>query len=292
MAADAVAEPAYPTTPASRQDERALLNFVKPPHCNGAAPARSSRSMHTVWLIGNFDCEATARLTAALPAANLCKFRTPTAALATAADEPDLILAIQHRPAEFCCGDIETLVGAHPLTRFVVALGPWCGSDRRSRPLWPAAVTVPLERAAGRLQRELAVLEDSRPPLPNTAASDEACLFDLPAETAPPPGPVGIVSPDAALAAWLRDLVRSIGGAIAAPDAADVVLWDVDPLCEATIAAVTNFHQRHPHCRIVPLAALPTAESPARLQACGAQVTLGKPCDLDALFTALTIVNP
>jgi hypothetical protein len=90
----------------------------------------------------------------------------------------DLVVVCQHGPDEYSASDVRRLLSALPLARIVCCYGPWCASDGRTRDIWPPAVRVPASLAAGRFERELAVLRGEIAPLPLTASLDEIYEFD------------------------------------------------------------------------------------------------------------------
>lgn len=140
--------------------------------------------MTVVWLIGRFDIAEAATIAVELPAllagAEVCRFDSPSDALRYATRTPaDIVLVVQHRPAEFSRRDAEALVGTLQLARFVVGLGPWCASHGRSERLWPEAVAVPLAEVTSRLRREAAGHAAGEPPLPLTAGREELLLAGL-----------------------------------------------------------------------------------------------------------------
>ncbi|WP_437223946.1 hypothetical protein SH661x_003421 [Planctomicrobium sp. SH661] len=115
---------------------------------------------------------------AALQSANESRaFPTVQAAL-NSGFSAEITLVLQHWSDEFMPDEIQKLLEASPLSRFIVVQGPWCASDRRTRQFWPAAVCVPIERGLARLAQELEVLAGKRLPLPWTAALDEIFAFD------------------------------------------------------------------------------------------------------------------
>ncbi|HET6324955.1 MAG TPA: hypothetical protein VFG04_09665 [Planctomycetaceae bacterium] len=108
-------------------------------------------------------------------------FPNVTEALAgTPADawHPDLVIVCQHWPDEYTAGEVRQLLAAFPLARVICCYGLWCGSDGRTRDVWPLSVRVPAEFSARRIDLELEVLTDARWPLPLTASRDEIFLFD------------------------------------------------------------------------------------------------------------------
>ena len=138
--------------------------------------------MTVVWLVGRTETSGSAPIAAelesSLPGAETHRFGTPGDAIRSRTSAPDLVVVVQHRPAEFSRRDATALLGSQPLARFVVALGPWCASHGRSERLWPEAVTVSLRNAPPRLRREALRLLASEPPLPLTAGRDELLLAD------------------------------------------------------------------------------------------------------------------
>ncbi len=93
-------------------------------------------------------------------------------------EAPDLVLVCQHWPEEYRADEVERLLESLPLARIVCSYGPWCGSDGRTRTIWPAALRVPAERAASRILAELDVISGRRMPLPRTAGLEEVFAFD------------------------------------------------------------------------------------------------------------------
>lgn len=143
--------------------------------------------MTVVWLIGRFDiveaAAVVADLPSLLPGAENCRFDTPSDALRSATTAlADIVLVVQHRPAEFSRREADALLGALPVTRIVVGLGAWCASHGRSERLWPEAVAVPLRDVTSRLRREAAGFAAGEPPLPLTAGREELILAGLVAE--------------------------------------------------------------------------------------------------------------
>ena len=90
---------------------------------------------------------------------------------------PDLVIVCQHWPDEFSEHEIHRLLARYPLARVICCYGPWCRSDGRRRDLWPFAVRVPVEEAAGRIRREREVLAGRRQPLPLTASATKSLFL-------------------------------------------------------------------------------------------------------------------
>lgn len=87
---------------------------------------------------------------------------------------PDVVIVYQGIPDEFPQSQIDELIGLLPLTRFVVAFGPWCESIGRTEQRWPIVSCVPIQHVAVRLLREFSALENDEPATPPTASRDEA----------------------------------------------------------------------------------------------------------------------
>ena len=87
---------------------------------------------------------------------------------------PDLVIAYQSVPDEYCSADIDCLIGVLPLSRFVIAFSPWCESIGRTEVRWPSAWSVPLGHAGARIRFELQQLATDKPPLLATTFRDEA----------------------------------------------------------------------------------------------------------------------
>ena len=90
----------------------------------------------------------------------------------------DLVVVCQHWPDEYTSAEVRAVLRAVPLARLICCYGPWCGSDGRTRDVWPLAVRVAAAQGARRIDFELEVLAGSRWPLPLTASRDEIVLFD------------------------------------------------------------------------------------------------------------------
>jgi hypothetical protein len=92
---------------------------------------------------------------------------------------PDVLVILQDWPDQYRAGDVLEIWTRWPLARVVVAYGPWCGSDGRTRDIWPLAWRVPRESLAERLAAAFAVVRGDRAPLPATADRDEAFLWNV-----------------------------------------------------------------------------------------------------------------
>jgi hypothetical protein len=91
---------------------------------------------------------------------------------------PDLVIVCLHWPDDYAAAEVRQMLTAFPLARSICCYGPWCGSDGRTRDVWPLSIRIPAEFAPRRIDLELEVLGGTRWPLPLTAARDEIFLFD------------------------------------------------------------------------------------------------------------------
>lgn len=91
---------------------------------------------------------------------------------------PDLVLVCQQWPDEYTNEFVAELIATFPLSRLICSYSRWCGSDGRTRNIWPASVRVEAAKAARRVQQEVEVISGLRDPLPLTAGLDEVFLFD------------------------------------------------------------------------------------------------------------------
>ena len=143
----------------------------------------------------------------------------------------DFGLVLHTVPGEHPSADVVRLLTVAPLTRWLVVGGVWCESIGRTEDAWPSAFQVPLRLLGPRLQRELQVIFGQRPALMPTAGRDEA--FEFNASPLPKPGQsrrVLVLSPDAAMVAWIQELLVRHGIEIVnSKDEADVVVADLDP---------------------------------------------------------------
>jgi hypothetical protein len=139
--------------------------------------------MTVVWLVGWFDlpeaAAVVADLPAALPGAETYPFDTPGDAVRSRVAPADIVVVVQHRPAEFSRREAEALLGAQPLAHIIVGLGTWCASHGRSERLWPEAVAVPLQDVPSRLRREAARHASGEPPRPLTTGREELFLAGI-----------------------------------------------------------------------------------------------------------------
>lgn len=160
-------------------------------------------------------------------------------------EPPDLVVVAQDWPDQFSRGDVQRLMADGPLARLLCVYGPWCESDGRSREIWPAGVRVPLERAAGRLRHELAVICGEQPPIPWTATRDELLAVDyaIGGTESVPRRFVAIRAVDRVYREMLSDALIAAGFLIDEGGAAALNLWDADPWMSARQAEFTPERQ-------------------------------------------------
>ncbi len=201
--------------------------------------------------------------------------------LATASP-PEIIIIGESWPDEFTADDVSKLLTIAPLARTVCITGAWSEAVGRTRSHWPPAWRVPLWDAIPRLERELSALAACR-----TAASDVA--VDFPPATAsrqetwqwqqgnasslPTDSASGLrvdlrEIADPAYAAWLTEQLRSAGQTVA-PEAADVVLFDVEPWSSTLAVHVRDAIARHPQIIPIALTGWSTPELRRELQSLG-----------------------
>jgi hypothetical protein len=158
---------------------------------------------------------------------------------------PDLIIVCQAWSEQFSEAEVHELIALCPLARIVCCFGPWCDSDGRTRSIWPLAVRAPIAAAAGRLARELALLQNApagrRSPPPLTASRAEVFEFDfmLPAARDERSLAVVVISPDRPWREMTESALRRDGFQIHDRQSAerpDAVVFDADPW-DATRAA-------------------------------------------------------
>ena len=92
--------------------------------------------------------------------------------------DPEIVFTLQSWPDEFPAADVQRLLSAWPLARFVCAFGPWCEADGRNRAIWPESVRVPIGKSMERIRIESDIVAGKQAPLPLTAGRDEAFLHD------------------------------------------------------------------------------------------------------------------
>ncbi|MBW3539947.1 MAG: response regulator [Planctomycetes bacterium] len=207
----------------------------------------------------------------------------------------DVALVWQRTPGEFSAADADRLLGALPLARWLVCLGPWCISAGRAGSAWPPAVRVRFRETLVRLRRELGVLEGRVQPLPLTAGRDEVALWlHGPSDGAASPlngFAVGIFSPDPAVRLWLGELLSASGCTLVDFDpqappqtAVDAAIIDVDPIDERALQAVGSASAAVP---VIAVSSWSHAEDERRLRAAGATAVLSKHAGSGPLLEAL-----
>ena len=171
--------------------------------------------------------------------------------------EPELILLFQAFSDQYSPRAIYRLFEKHPLSRILVAYGPYCESDGRTRRLWPQTVRVPLWKLSQRIEREIEVLSGKIPTLPLTATAEEIVHFEYASFPGCSPAPSDslptvdsstaqavIFSPDSCWAETLRETfaalyrfhhntLRTLGSLgdffQANPDYCGQIFFDLDP---------------------------------------------------------------
>lgn len=176
---------------------------------------------------------------------------------------PDLVVLMQSWPDEFSNAEIRQLGRLAPLARWVVCCGAWCQSDGRTRDNWPLAVRIPVHLANARLQAEWSLLcAETLDSIPISASREEIFGFehgDLTAETRTT---VLVSSPDHAWAAYIRDVLQSVGHTVVdeknghGGTGPRVVVVDCDPW-EYREASLNLLRRDYPTSAIVALFAMP-----------------------------------
>lgn len=151
----------------------------------------------------------------------------------------DLILVVQEWPDEFELESITELSAHSVLSRLVVAFGPWCWSDGRTRALWPIGARFPAIQIARAISINRKQIENEGylTPFPFTASRDEAYAQQHPAsslysKTSSPRRFVQVLSNDRGLAELWSAFVIQTGHYLYSAesgDAPDTVLFDIDP---------------------------------------------------------------
>ncbi|MCA9091486.1 MAG: hypothetical protein KDA90_22970 [Planctomycetaceae bacterium] len=140
---------------------------------------KPTRRIPLAWIVGNTRDMGDAVQAVVRHAAEVqCRATLADALRELSQDAPDLVLVCQQWPEEYRTEEVEQLLESLPLARIVCSYGPWCGSDGRTRVIWPFALRVPAERAASRILAELDVIAGRRLPLPRTAGLEEVFTFD------------------------------------------------------------------------------------------------------------------
>ncbi|MCA9041076.1 MAG: hypothetical protein KDA65_12060 [Planctomycetaceae bacterium] len=92
--------------------------------------------------------------------------------------DTDLVIVGLDSPDQYSADEVEQILSASPLTRWICVTGPWSESDGRNRATWPFAVRVPWQRFPTRFLQEVAIYQDRLSPLPLTASRNECFQFE------------------------------------------------------------------------------------------------------------------
>jgi hypothetical protein len=197
----------------------------------------------------------------------------------------DVGVVFQSWPDEFSPSDVRRLLTLFPLARWTCCYGSWCASDGRTRAIWPPGVRVAVGRATERIERALSAARDSgraEPPLPWTASLDEIFAHDccerenvaLKAGTL-----VCVRTPDTPLRHYLRDMLSASGCRVLAETGGaepDVVVWDIDPLCDAVFEALRQYRRTWGRGVLIALSGLAHPEDGIQLCDAGADAIVDK----------------
>lgn len=251
-----------------------------------------ARGMCEVLLIEDGPAEGIARFVSGLSAGaenwRLTRVRTIGEAVARGAESFDFVVVFQARPGQFPRDAMGRLYEVFPLARFLVALGPWCGSASRREGVWPESVVVPEWGAAERFEQLRAEARAGVAPLPITASRVE---WELRRDARPEWAGllagrvIRVESGDPAMRAWLGEVVELAGGEIwpEEGDLAEGVLWDIDPW-EGEPPEWLSGERGTP---VVALVGLPTETVRRALAAAGVTAVIGKPCEVAEISRAL-----
>lgn len=217
---------------------------------------------------------------------------------------PDIVIIGESWPDEFNAADVSDLLTMLPLARFVCVTGAWSEAVGRTRIHWPAAWRVLLWDAIPRIERELMALAACRSGTTDSAA-------DFPPWTASRQETwqwqQGNISPtsidsadrlrvdlreiaDPALSVWLDEALRSAGHTVTT-DAADVLLFDVEPWSPVIQAQVQNAIALLSHAIPVALTGWSTPELRSVLQAMGVMYIVDKLSPHSLLHVMRTIAQ-
>jgi hypothetical protein len=211
---------------------------------------------------------------------------------------PELIVVCQSWSDQFSEGEVHELIALCPLARIVCCFGPWCDSDGRTRSIWPLAVRVPVAAAAGRLARELALLENRdaqrRSPVPLTASRSEIfeSEFGLSVARGRQSLAVVVFSPDRSWREMIESALRKAGFRIHDRDGAahsDVIIFDADPWDAARAARLHAIRAAHREAPIVAAVGFPRGTMEAELLEAGADSVWFKLAPLCELVDAVSI---
>lgn len=232
--------------------------------------------------------------------ADIRVFDSPDELLNLASDGwfPDLVLVCQNWPEEFTHSEIQTLLAAFPLARWICCFGAWCEADGRSHSFWPEAIRVSARCCAHRIRHEWKVLSKGADPLPLTAGRDEKFDYDCMSvglgeslRLGQRGVTIAIFSPDRCYAEFLRDLLQSEGCESVAIDEgqiSDVAVWDVDPWNEQTAAHLQALKKSHPQSKILAVMSMAHPETIAELKSKLADEVLPKLASNDDLVLAVS----
>ena len=212
--------------------------------------------------------------------------------------EPELILLFQTFSDQYSPRAVDRLFEKHPLSRILVAYGPYCESDGRTRHLWPQTVRVPLWKLSRRIEREIEVLSGKIPALPLTATPEEIVHFEYASfprhlQTASDSSLAGssstaqavIFSPDSCWAETLKETfsalcnfhcntlhtLGSLGDFLQGnPDYCGQIFFDLDPyrptirswFVEFLIDSGKNYIERSDRSPSEPIASVPPGKKP------------------------------
>jgi hypothetical protein len=211
---------------------------------------------------------------------------------------PDLVVVLQSWPDQYGASAVRTLLALWPVARTVCVYGPWCDSDGRTRTTWPLALRSSASCAAGRIARELSLIESDVPlgqramALPLTASRSEIFEADFDGREAPPLAGrrVMVLSPDRE---WQKMLVRAFERAGASADEPgktgppDAIAIDLDPWSGAQALVLGNLLRSYPCARRIGCLGFPRAELTSQALAAGAHAVWFKLAPLTDLFTRL-----
>ncbi len=215
---------------------------------------------------------------------------------------PELVIVCQLTPDEIKAADVERVLGCWPFARWIVAFSTWCQSAGRTRPIWPVSVRVPEANFRTRLVRELSVIRQESSPLPLTASSDEAVLFEAGGlemgrrhRTDAEAGgdavqksiSVCIHSPDSAFRRFLHQVCQEAGaesGGVFSPAIDNqkrqcdvtLIIEDVDPLTREAAARIARSRAASPEARVVALTNRSDPQAVTQLTVSGADVVFPK----------------
>ncbi len=203
----------------------------------------------------------------------------------------DLVLILQSWPDEFTQSEMLGLMNHQPLARLIVAYGPWCDSDGRTRDIWPHASRVPLAEAPDRLRQELEDIPRQHQSLPWTANRNETFEQTLLSNdrSAMSSLLVSVLSPDPAICDWIRDVLEDAGHTVCCSieQSSDLIVWDADPW---SAGGRERLAQLLPQCAGIPIVAMigfPRTHEVRELLSVGVDHVLSKGASNESLITHL-----